>query len=126
MPTRLVSIGRFAAIAAVVSLVAAWFATSACSGGGARECPLGPCPLKSLLDGDARSAAATMARYDQGPAREIGDDPREKHLKRVRQLTFGGQNAECYFSFEGDQLCFQSTRGDFQADQIFTMDLASR
>ncbi len=33
----------------------------------------------------------------------------ERHLKNIRQLTFGRKNAEAYFSFEGDQLIFQST-----------------
>src|SRR5690242_19462499 len=35
----------------------------------------------------------------------------EKHLKHLRQLTSGGENAEAYFSFDGKQLIFQSTRG---------------
>lgn len=47
----------------------------------------------------------------------------EKHLRNVRQLTFGGQNAEAYFSADGKQLIFQSTRDDFKCDQIFTMNL---
>jgi len=33
----------------------------------------------------------------------------ERHLKNVRQLTFGRQNAEAYFSFDGNKLIFQST-----------------
>ncbi|MDH5667002.1 MAG: hypothetical protein OEY86_03200 [Nitrospira sp.] len=33
----------------------------------------------------------------------------ERHLGNIRQLTFGRQNAEAYFSFEGDKLIFQST-----------------
>jgi TolB protein len=45
----------------------------------------------------------------------------EKHLRNVRQLTFGGQNAEAYFSSDGSQLIFQSTRDDLKCDQIFTM-----
>jgi TolB protein len=47
--------------------------------------------------------------------------PEEKHLRNVRQLTFGGQNAEAYFSADGSQLIFQSSHGEFQCDQIFTM-----
>ncbi len=31
-------------------------------------------------------------------------DHREVHLRNVQQLTFGGENAEAYFSFEGTQL----------------------
>lgn len=50
-------------------------------------------------------------------------DPREHHLRNVRQLTFGGQNAEAYFSSDGRRLTFQSTRDPFQCDQIFTMNI---
>jgi Tol biopolymer transport system component len=49
----------------------------------------------------------------------------EKHFASIRQLTFGGQNAEGYFSFDETKLIFQSTRGDFKCDQEFIMDLAS-
>src|SRR4051812_27604956 len=34
----------------------------------------------------------------------------EKHLKNVRQLTQGGENAEAYFSQDGTRLIYQSTR----------------
>jgi TolB protein len=47
----------------------------------------------------------------------------EEHLRNVRQLTFGGQNAEAYFSADGQNLIFQSTHGEYKCDQIFTMNL---
>src|SRR5689334_659393 len=31
----------------------------------------------------------------------------ERHLRRIRQLTFSGNNAEAYFSASGKQLVFQ-------------------
>jgi TolB protein len=49
-------------------------------------------------------------------------DPRETHLRHIRQLTFGGQNAEAYFSYDGRRLIFMSTRQPYQCDQIFTMN----
>jgi TolB protein len=49
--------------------------------------------------------------------------PQEKHLKNVHQLTFGGQNAEAYFSADGKKLIFQSTRDNLQCDQMFTMNV---
>lgn len=49
--------------------------------------------------------------------------PQEKHLKNIRQLTFGGENAEAYFSFDEKKLIFQSTREPFKCDQIFIMNL---
>jgi Tol biopolymer transport system component len=47
----------------------------------------------------------------------------EKRLKNIKQLTFGGENAEAYFSFDGKKLIFQSKRDDLKCDQIFTMNL---
>ncbi|MCX7834591.1 MAG: hypothetical protein N2450_00810 [bacterium] len=49
--------------------------------------------------------------------------PEEQHLKNIRMLTNGGENAEAYFSFSENQLIFQATVGDLQCDQIFTMDV---
>jgi Tol biopolymer transport system component len=47
--------------------------------------------------------------------------PSEKHLQNIKQLTFGGENAEAYFSADGKQLIFQSTRDGRECDQIYTM-----
>ena len=49
------------------------------------------------------------------------DTAKERHLADVRQLTFGGENAEAYFSFDGKELVFQSTRDGAQCDQIYAM-----
>ena len=49
-------------------------------------------------------------------------DPRESHLRHVKQLTSGGQNAEAYFSYDGKRLIFQSTREPYKCDQIFIMN----
>lgn len=47
----------------------------------------------------------------------------EIHLKNIKQLTFGGENAECYFSFDGKKFTFQSTRDGKECDQIYTMNI---
>jgi TolB protein len=47
---------------------------------------------------------------------------KETHLRNIRQLTFGGTNAEAYFSFDGQKVIFQSTREPYKCDQIFTMN----
>ncbi len=44
------------------------------------------------------------------------------HLSNVRQLTFGGQNAEAYWSPDGGRLIFQSTREGNACDQIYLMN----
>jgi len=49
--------------------------------------------------------------------------PEEKHLRNLKQLTFGGENAEAYFSSNGKQLIFQSTRDGRGCDQIYTMNV---
>ena len=46
----------------------------------------------------------------------------QHRLVNIQQLTFGGQNAEAYFSPDGKKLVFQSTRAPFACDQIFTMN----
>ena len=48
--------------------------------------------------------------------------PGEKHLRNLKQLSFAGENAEPYFSSDGKQLIFQSTRDGHQCDQIYTMN----
>jgi TolB protein len=48
--------------------------------------------------------------------------PGETHFKNLRQLTFGGENAEAYFSHDGRELIFQSTRDGLGCDAIFRMD----
>lgn len=50
-------------------------------------------------------------------------DPRETHLQHIKQLTFGGQNAEAYFSRDGKRLILQSTRPPYDCDQMFTMNV---
>jgi TolB protein len=51
--------------------------------------------------------------------------PGERHLGSIRQLTFGGENAEGYFAFNEKLVVFQSTRPPFQCDQEYTLDLTS-
>lgn len=51
--------------------------------------------------------------------------PQEIHLKNIRQLTFGGDNAEAYWSFDDKKLVFQATnkRWGAECDQIFYIDV---
>jgi TolB protein len=45
------------------------------------------------------------------------------HLANIRQITWGGQNAEAYWSPGGNRLIFQSTRPPLECDQIFIMNV---
>lgn len=53
--------------------------------------------------------------------------PGEVHLKNICQLTFGGDNAEAYFSFDDSKVVFQATNKMWgaQCDQIYYFDLNS-
>lgn len=55
--------------------------------------------------------AATIAVQAQSP-----------HLANIKQLTYGGQNAEAYWSPGGHRLIFQSTHRPLECDQIFIMN----
>jgi len=49
----------------------------------------------------------------------------ETHLKNIQQLTYGGDNAEAYFSFDGKNLSFQCNNPawDLKCDQIFNLNI---
>ena len=57
------------------------------------------------------------------PTRSVIAAPEERHLRNITQLTFGGENAEAYFSADGKRLIFQSTRDGRGCDQIYTMNI---
>jgi len=59
-------------------------------------------------------AAAPRQQNLYGPVRP---EPGEAHLRNILQLTFGGQNAEAYFSASGGLITFQSTRDALRRDQ---------
>ncbi len=48
---------------------------------------------------------------------------KETHLRNVKKLTAGGENAEAYFSLDGTRLVFQSTAASGGCDQIFSMKI---
>ena len=51
----------------------------------------------------------------------LPSEPGETHLRNIRQLTNGGENAEAYFSHDGKRLIFQSTRDGRSCDQQYVM-----
>ena len=53
----------------------------------------------------------------------IAPETGEAHLHAIRQLTFGGQNAEAYFSPSGDRLIFQRQTADSSCDQQFVINV---
>jgi TolB protein len=62
-------------------------------------------------------------KYD--PSKDILRFENETHLRNIKQLTFGGNNAEAYWSFDDKQLIFQSDWNELHSqgcDQIFKMN----
>jgi Tol biopolymer transport system component len=63
-----------------------------------------------------------------GSESKISEGPllksQEKHLTNLRQLTFGGDNAEAYWSFDNKQIVFQARNEAWgtKCDQIYVMD----
>ena len=80
----------------------------------------------ALIAGCAgRSAAPAPAGPAlSGPSETwVQSEPGERHLRNIRQLTFGGNNAEAYFSSSGTQLIFQrQEKVDAGCDQQYIMN----
>src|SRR6185369_500257 len=70
----------------------------------------------------AAVSVITTAVLYLGSAQTLKPNPKESHLRNIRQLTHGGTNAEAYFSADGKKLIFQSTRDPYKCDQIFSMN----
>ena len=47
--------------------------------------------------------------------------PDERHFGDLKQITFGADNAEAYWSFAGDRLIFQTNHKPYKCDQIEEM-----
>ena len=81
---------------------------------------ISPVPFVQLLAVDRvrRHASLVAARLCRAPVQSrppapapAPRSPRRRTSRNITQLTFGGENAEAYFSFDGKRLSFQSTAG---------------
>src|SRR5436305_122029 len=79
------------------------------------------CLLVVLLSGACSRTPSTLATGGAPAPVAISPEPTERHLRNVRQLTNGGENAEAYFSTDGQWLIFQSTRDGRRCDQEYVM-----
>lgn len=77
----------------------------------------------------ACTAVGTRPRADVAP----GEAPVARlypgegaYLAELRQLTFGGENAEAYWSFDGRQLSFQARPASTGCDRIYRMTVGER
>jgi len=82
-------------------------------------------PDSSKTPSSHPSSAAHASDAHTQPAPPVNHDSlfvlENAHLTNIRQLTFGGQNAEAYFNVDGTSLTFQSTRKDHECDAIYRM-----
>ena len=72
---------------------------------------LGAAPLAVQAEAPANAPAAARPAFAG-----------ETYFRNLRQLTFRGENAEAYWSFDEKRLIFQSTRDGRKVDQIYTMN----
>ena len=97
-------------------------ALAACEGAAPKTDP------KAQPAAPAAPAAKAAPAQPAAPAPEAAKPdpntplPGERHFKSLRQITFGGENAEAYFSFDEQRLVFQSTRDGGKCDQIYTLN----
>jgi Tol biopolymer transport system component len=83
-----------------------------------------PICIASLMFCTPKSAAVEEKVAPSVPADTL-KYPEEKHLANLKQLTFGGDNAEAYWSSDNHKLTFQATRKEWNTscDQIFMLDI---
>ena len=67
--------------------------------------------------------AEPVTQVAERPMPSGGTAGPEVRLTNLRQLTFGGENAEAYYAFDGSRLIFQTRREGVPCDQIYTMEL---
>jgi TolB protein len=70
----------------------------------------------------------TVPAIVNGPFADTLHYPDEKHFRNIQQLTFGGDNAEAYFSFDGKSIIFQRTnsKDGLLCDQMFVGKLPAK
>lgn len=81
--------------------------------------------LRSLLLAAlfASACATTVSPKQAESPPPVVRAPEESHLGALTQLTFGGENAEAYWRFDGTGVSMQRRAGDEQCDRIYTLPL---
>ncbi|MCK6546410.1 M20/M25/M40 family metallo-hydrolase [Myxococcota bacterium] len=66
-----------------------------------------------------------LPAFDRSAPKPYAASASEPRLTDLQQLTFGGENAEAYWSFDGRQLIMQVRHGAMGCDRIVRMDVAA-
>lgn len=82
-------------------------------------------PQVDELNETAHEPAIPTQQFTIRAGRPVAAIAEEENLRNVRQLTFGGENAEAYWSNDGRSLILQRTAPPHACDQIFRLDLES-
>ncbi|HYG14157.1 MAG TPA: hypothetical protein VEC12_00280 [Bacteroidia bacterium] len=79
----------------------------------------------SACKNNTKNASQSDSQKKDSPVIDTAAVKAETHLKNLRQLTWGGNNAEAYWSFDSKKLVFQSDNKDWglKCDQIFYFDV---
>lgn len=86
--------------------------------------PVGTAAFLFIACGTGRAARDPATPTTSGPnSVSVAAEAGELHLKNIRQITSGGENAEAYFSRDGRRLIFQSTRNGRSCDQQYVMNV---
>jgi TolB protein len=101
----------------------AWIAASVLLLGGIAACGAGPGGERDPSgDGGSASPAAAGPAFETRAVRvDSLIDEKETRFGALRQLTFGGQNAEAYWSVDDEWIVFQATPRDGSCDQQYIM-----
>jgi len=71
----------------------------------------------------AACATAPETQATAEPPESPAPNREETHFSQLRQLTFGGENAEAYWSFDGSALSMQARRPTDGCDKIYTLPI---
>lgn len=71
---------------------------------------------------EARAVQVSQTISSWPTSESIGDHPKEKRLRNIRQLTFGGQNAEAYWNIDGTKIVWQTRQPEYPDEQVYVMN----
>ncbi len=71
---------------------------------------------------EAGGLYASMVQQSEPYSLKVESNPEETNLSNLTQLTFGGQNAEAYWSVDGKTITYQTKQPGYPDEQIFTMN----
>ena len=80
-------------------------------------------PIAAILTLNACSAVQdTPAQPETKKTPTATSQNIAKHMSNIVKLTHEGDNGEAYFSYDGTKIIYQSSRGGYKCDKIWTMN----